>query len=80
MAKNAEELALLKKMLHELDARGQSDEKRLSEMNVNIENLNMNVSLQNRTVLGLVEDRKSPNDPTCFVQESSFTLTYSYMY
>jgi len=45
-------------MLNELDARGQSDEKRLSEMNVTIENLNMNVSLQNRTVMGLVEDRK----------------------
>ena len=45
-------------MLHELDARGQQDEKRLSEMNVSVENLNMNVSLQHRTVLGLVEDRK----------------------
>ena len=27
-------------------------------MNVNVENLNMNVSLQHRTVIGLVEDRK----------------------
>lgn len=27
-------------------------------MNVNVENLNMNVSLQHRTVLGLVEDHK----------------------
>lgn len=52
----------MKKMLNELDARGQSDEKRLSEMNVTIENLNMNVSLQNRTVMGLVEDRKLPTD------------------
>ena len=67
VAKNAEEIALLKKMLHELDARGQSDEKRLSEMNVNIENLNMNVSLQNRTVLGLVEDRKSPTISMCSI-------------
>jgi len=31
-------------------------------MNVNIENLNMNVSMQHRTVIGLVEDRKSTTE------------------
>ena len=49
---------MLKKMSNELDIRGQEDEKRVSELNVTVENLNMNVSLQHRTVIGLVEDRK----------------------
>ena len=30
----------------------------MSDLNVTVENLNMNVSVQHRTVLGLVEDRK----------------------
>lgn len=59
VAKNADEIALLKKMFADLDARGQEDSKRVSENNVNIENLNMNISLQNRTIQGLIEDRKS---------------------
>ena len=45
-------------MVQELNEKSQSDEKRVSEMNVNVENLNMNVSLQHRTVIGLIEDRK----------------------
>ena len=58
IGKNAEEIALLKKMIKELEEKSQEDETRVSNMNVNVENLNMNVSLQHRTVLGLVEDRK----------------------
>ena len=46
-------------MVQELIEKSQEDEKRVSEMNVNVENLNMNVSMQHRTVIGLVEDRKS---------------------
>ena len=45
-------------MIKDLDSKSQDDENRVREMNVNVENLNMNVSLQHRTVLGLVEDRK----------------------
>lgn len=45
-------------MCNELDIRGQEDEKRVSELNVTVENLNMNVSMNHRTVLGHVEDRK----------------------
>ena len=45
-------------MVKELNEKSQVDEKRVSEMNVNVENLNMNVSMQHRTVIGLVEDRK----------------------
>lgn len=45
-------------MVEELDIRGQEDEKHISELNVNVENLTMNVSLQHRTITGLVEDRK----------------------
>ena len=46
-------------------------------MNVNIENLNMNVSLQHRTVLGLVEDRKSRS--TCSYRfHYSHVLTFSF--
>ena len=49
---------MLKKMSNELDIRGQEDEKRVSELNVTVENLNMNVSMNHRTVLEHVEDRK----------------------
>ena len=56
---NKDEIAQLKRMIKDLDAKSQDDENRVREMNVNVENLNMNVSLQHRTVLGLVEDRKS---------------------
>jgi len=59
VAKNAEEIARLKKVSNELDVRGQEDEKRVSELNVTVENLNMNVSMQHRTVIAQVEDRKS---------------------
>lgn len=45
-------------MVKDLEAKSQDDESRVSDMNVNVENLNMNVSLQHRTVLGLVEDHK----------------------
>ena len=58
MAKNKEEIDNLKRMVKELNEKSQVDEKRVSEMNVNVENLNMNVSMQHRTVIGLVEDRK----------------------
>ena len=46
-------------MVNELNEKSQIDEKRVSEMNVNVENLNMNVSIQNRSIMNLVEDRKS---------------------
>lgn len=49
---------MLKKTAHELDVRGLEDEKRVSELNVTVENLNMNVSMQHRTVIGLIEDHK----------------------
>ena len=45
-------------MLKDLDCKSQDDENRVRDLNVNVENLNMNVSLQHRTVIGLVEDRK----------------------
>ena len=46
-------------------------------MNVNVENLNMNVSLQHRTVLGLVEDRKSRSS-CLFRFHYSHVLTFSF--
>ena len=45
-------------MIKELEEKSSEDETKVSGMNVSIENLNMNVSMQHRTVLGLVEDRK----------------------
>ena len=60
VATNADEIAKLKKISNELDVRGQEDEKRVSELNVTVENLTMNVSMQHRTIIGLVEDRKLP--------------------
>ena len=56
---NRDDIEQLKRIVKDLDAKSQEDENRVREMNVNVENLNMNVSLQHRTVLGLVEDRKS---------------------
>ena len=49
---------MLKKIVKDLDVKSTDDENRVRDLNVNVENLNMNVSLQHRTVLGLVEDRK----------------------
>jgi len=46
------------KMCKELENKSIDDEKRVSENNVNIENLQMNVSMQNRTTINLIEDRK----------------------
>ena len=48
-------------MLKELEEKSIEDEERVRQTNVNVENLNMNVSLQQKTVLGLVEDRKFVN-------------------
>ena len=58
VAKNAADIAHLMKMCKELENKSIDDEKRVSENNVNIENLQMNVSMQNRTSINLIEDRK----------------------
>ena len=58
VAKNAEEIALLKKIARELEQKSKHDEQRVSDMNVAIENLNMNVSLTNRNVANMLEDCK----------------------
>ena len=58
VSKNADDIAQIQRMIKDLDSKSQDDENRVREMNVNVENLNMNVSLQHRTVIGLVEDRK----------------------
>ena len=60
MQKNTDDIARILAIVKDLEAKSQDDESRVREMNVNVENLNMNVSLQHRTVLGLVEDRKYP--------------------
>ena len=59
VAKNADDIAHLKRMCEELNQKSQFDEKRVSDMNVNVENMHMNLSLNHRTVLGLVEDRET---------------------
>ena len=58
VSKNADDIAHIQRMLKDLDCKSQDDENRVRDLNVNVENLNMNVSLQHRTVIGLVEDRK----------------------
>ena len=50
-------------MIKEMNEKDQVDESRVSGLNVNVENLHMNVSMQHRTVIGLVEDRKSKPNP-----------------
>ena len=56
--KNADDIAKLRAIVKELEAKSQHDEGRVRDMNLHVENLHMNVSLQHRTVMGLVEDRK----------------------
>ena len=46
-------------MIKELESKSTEDENRVSEINVNVENINMNLSLHQRTITGLVNDRKS---------------------
>jgi len=46
------------KMCKELENKSIDDEKRVSENHVNIENIQMNVSMQYRTTTNLIEDRK----------------------
>lgn len=58
VAKNAEDIALLKKIAKELEAKANFDENRIDDNSVRIENINMNMTLQHRTVMGCVEDRK----------------------
>ena len=58
VAKNADDIAMLKKIAKELEVKNVADENRVDDMNVRVENLNMNVTLQHRTVMGCVEDRK----------------------
>ena len=45
IANNKREIDLLKQISKELDMKSQEDEKRVSDMNVTIENLNMNFSI-----------------------------------
>ena len=45
-------------MVKDLEDKSIEDENRVRDMNVVVENLNMNVSLNQRTVIGNLEDRK----------------------
>ncbi len=58
VAKNAADIAHLLKMAKELENKSTEDEMKVSENNVTIENLTMNVAMQNRTVVNMMEDRK----------------------
>ena len=46
-------------MFKDLDERGSQTEKKTGDLNVNIENVQMNVAMQHRTVIAMAEDRKS---------------------
>jgi hypothetical protein len=45
-------------MAKELEAKSNEEDSRISESNVKIENLTMNVAMQNRTVVNMIEDSK----------------------
>ena len=45
-------------MVKDLEDKSIEDENRVRDMNVVVENLNMNVSLNHRTIIGNLEDRK----------------------
>ena len=56
--RNADDIAQLKKICKDLENMNIEEEKKISENHVTIENLTMNLSLHQRTITGLVEDRK----------------------
>ena len=45
-------------MISDLAEKSEVEEKKVSDHNVTIENLHMNVALNHKTVMGLTEDRK----------------------
>jgi len=45
-------------MIKDLEEKSLHEEKKVSENNVNIENLHMNVALNHKTIMGLQEDHK----------------------
>ena len=50
-------------MAKELEKKSTEDEMKVSDNNVTIENLTMNVAMQNRTVVNMMEDRKYTYSP-----------------
>ena len=68
VAKNTEDIALMKKMISELEKKSLIDEKRVNDLNVTVENVSMNLSIQHRTVINLIEDRKSTPHQNRFPQ------------
>lgn len=55
---NAIEIAHLKKICADLEAKSMQDEQKIRENHINVENLHMNVNLFNQTINGLVNDNK----------------------
>ncbi len=68
------------RMAKELENKSTEDEMKVSENNVTIENLTMNVAMQNRTVVNMMEDRKYTYfiRAAWFLAVSFFFLTYLY--
>jgi len=56
--KNADDIEELRRMIKELEMKSTEDENRVRDMNVTVENLTMNLSMNHRTVMGLQEDHK----------------------
>ena len=62
------------RMAKELENKSTEDEMKVSENNVTIENLTMNVAMQNRTVVNMMEDRKYTYFNMSSLNFSSFIL------
>ena len=62
------------RMAKELENKSTEDEMKVSENNVTIENLTMNVAMQNRTVVNMMEDRKYTYFNMISLNFSSFIL------
>ena len=61
IANNKREIDRLKQITDQLDQKSQEDEKRVSDMNVTIENLNMNFAIFKGSTNDGFEDRKCAN-------------------
>ena len=58
VAKNSDEIEKLKKICKELEQKTINNDNKISDMNVEMENLNMNIKLSMRELSDNLEDRK----------------------
>lgn len=76
IGKNADDIAMLKKICKELEQKSLQEEEKLSALHIEVENIQMNMSLNHRTVIQITDDRTSigflPNPIASLTNQSFF--------